>query len=74
MKLRKEAKEAQPKAPDTPYLAARREWNERYGDHVKSAHQWRLAAFGSIAIALASVGGLVAVSMQSKGMSHRVLN
>lgn len=72
MKLRKEAKEAQPKAPDTPYLAARREWNERYGDHVKSAHQWRLAAFGSIAIALASVGGLVAVSMQSKVVPYAV--
>jgi len=72
MKLRKKAQEAHPKAPETPYLAARREWNERYGEHVKAAHQWRLAALGSIAIALASVGGLVAVSMQSKVVPYTV--
>ena len=72
MKLRREAKETQPKTPDTPYMAARREWNERYGDHVKAAHHWRLAAGGSIAIALASVGGLVAVSMQSKVVPYAV--
>ncbi|ATS91169.1 conjugal transfer protein [Xanthomonas phaseoli pv. phaseoli] len=31
-------------APSTPYLDARREWNERYGDVVKNANSWRVAA------------------------------
>lgn len=39
---------ATPKAsgvvPSTPYLNARREWNERYGDVVKNANSWRVAA------------------------------
>lgn len=69
---RTKAREEQPEVPQTPYLAARREWNERYGDYVKAAHHWRLAAFGSIAIALASVGGLVAVSIQSKVVPYAV--
>ncbi len=30
--------------PSTPYLDARREWNERYGDVVKNANSWRVAA------------------------------
>jgi len=72
MKLRKEPSPTQPPAQDSPYLAARREWNERYGDHVKAAQQWRLAALGSIAVALVSVGGLVAVSMQSKVVPYAV--
>jgi len=72
MKQQKEATEAQAKAADTPYLAARREWNERYGDYIKSAHQWRLAALGSIAVALVSAGGLVAVSMQNKVVPYAV--
>jgi len=28
---------------DTPYLAARREWNERYGDYIARARNWRWA-------------------------------
>lgn len=68
MKQRREAT----KAPDTPYLAARREWNERYGDFVRSAHHWRLAALGAIGIAVLSVGGLIAVSMQSKVVPYAV--
>lgn len=44
---KKEDAEATPKAPtaaSTPYLNARREWNERYGDIVKNANSWRVAA------------------------------
>ncbi len=72
MKLRKEPRDEPRQAPDTPYLAARREWNERYGDHIKAAQHWRLAALGSIAVALASVGGLVSVSLQSKVVPYAV--
>jgi len=57
---------------ENPYLAARREWNERYGDYIKAAHQWRLVAVGSIAVALIAVSGLVAVSLQHKVVPYVV--
>ena len=60
------------KAPGSPYLAARREWNERYGDQVQAAKTWRMAAFASLGIALLSLGGLVAVSLQSKVVPYVV--
>ena len=33
-------------SPDSynPYLAARREWDERYGDHIVRARNWRTMA------------------------------
>lgn len=61
-----------PRAPNSPYLNARREWNERYGDYIKQAKTWRIAAFVSMGIALVSVGGLVSVSMQSKVVPYLV--
>ena len=60
------------KAPGSPYLAARREWNERYGDQVQAAKTWRMAAFTSLGIAFLAVGGLVAVSLQSKVVPYVV--
>lgn len=74
MKLRQRTnpKGKEPNPPDTPYLAARREWNERYGDYINAAYQWRLTAFGSIAVALVSAGGLVAISMQSRVVPYVV--
>ena len=30
------------RAPENPYLAARQEWNERYGSYVRSAAAWRI--------------------------------
>src|SRR3974390_2143993 len=41
-----------------PYLNARREWNERYGDYIAQAKNWRTAAILALAIALLSLGGL----------------
>jgi P-type conjugative transfer protein TrbG len=32
------------KPPENPYLAARQEWNERYGSYVSAAASWRFAA------------------------------
>ena len=44
---------AQANAPYNPYLAAaRRAWDERYGDLITRARNWRLAALLSGAIAL----------------------
>lgn len=43
-------------AASSPYVNARREWNERYGTYIASAHHWRLAALicGSALIASAT--------------------
>lgn len=41
------------------YLAARREWLERYGDYIASARNWRAVAFGSLAIAGLFGAGMV---------------
>lgn len=60
------------KGPETPYLAARREWNERYASYITAANNWRIAALGSIAIAVIAVGGLVWVSGQHKIVPYAV--
>jgi len=41
------------------YLAARREWMERYGDYVAQAKNWRMMAFGAIGIAAIFGAGMV---------------
>ena len=51
---------------DSPYLAARKEWDERYGDLITRARNWRAAAFLALAIALVATGGLIALSLRSK--------
>ncbi|MBZ9898305.1 MULTISPECIES: conjugal transfer protein TrbF [unclassified Mesorhizobium] len=38
--------------PDNPYLAARQEWNERYGSYVKSASAWRVVGITGMTIAV----------------------
>ncbi|TPM98676.1 conjugal transfer protein TrbF [Mesorhizobium sp. B2-1-5] len=38
--------------PDNPYLAARQEWNERYGSYVKSASAWRIVGITGMTIAV----------------------
>ena len=50
----------------SPYLAARREWNERYGSYIAAARSWRLTAFGALAVAVAAVGGVVYFAGQNK--------
>ena len=49
-----------------PYLAARREWDERYGDLITRARNWRMAAFLALGVAVIETGGMVAHSMRSK--------
>jgi type IV secretion system protein VirB5 len=53
-------------------LAARREWNERYGDYIAAAHHWRLVALGAIVVSLAAVGGLVRIAAQSRVVPYAV--
>lgn len=51
---------------ENPYIAARREWNERYGEFVKAASTWRLIAIIAIATAFIGTIGAVYIGSQSK--------
>jgi type IV secretory pathway TrbF-like protein len=51
---------------DNPYLNARREWNERYGDYIVRERAWRSVALFSLGIAAIAAGGLVWVAGQTK--------
>lgn len=53
-------------ASANPYLEARREWDERYGDALARAHHWRLTAFGALALAGVAVLGIAYIGSQSK--------
>ncbi|QDQ27571.1 conjugal transfer protein [Chitinimonas arctica] len=55
-----------PASESNPYAEARREWNERYGDYIKQAHNWRLCALISGLVALVAVIGLAYVGAQNK--------
>ena len=50
----------------TPYLNARREWNERYGDYIAQARNWRAAAFFALFLAAGAIAGLVKIASQSQ--------
>lgn len=51
--------------PGTPYLAARREWNERYGSHIIDARNWRTIAFiCGIALILSAAGNVIQTSKE----------
>lgn len=39
-------------AMENPYLAARQEWNERYGTYVREARAWRIVGILSLGLAL----------------------
>jgi type IV secretory pathway TrbF-like protein len=66
----KRPSKAVPLDPDSPhsaiYLAARREWNERYGDYISQAHNWRLIAIAALGVAAIAVAGNVWQSSQSR--------
>lgn len=38
--------------PDNPYLAARQEWNERYGSYVRAATAWRIVGITGMLMAV----------------------
>jgi type IV secretion system protein VirB5 len=50
----------------SPYLLARREWNERYGSYIARAKVWRRVALTSLVIAAVAVGGVVHFASQNK--------
>ncbi len=51
---------------NNPYLNARREWDDRQGDALARAHNWKLTAFGAIAVAGLAVAGITYIGAQSK--------
>jgi type IV secretory pathway TrbF-like protein len=48
-----------------PYLAARREWDERYGDLITRARNWRTMALLSGLVALLATAGVVWLAVRS---------
>ena len=54
-----------PQVPN-PYLDARREWNERYGDYISREHAWKVVAMLSMLVSLTAVAGLIYIGSQSK--------
>jgi len=63
------AAQGQPAGPMgqlNPYVEARREWNERYGDYIHQARHWRTVAIFCAIAAAVSVSGVVYVGAQSK--------
>lgn len=61
----KKKKEAQQHV-GSPYLLARREWNERYGSYISRTTIWRRVALTSLAITAVAVGGVVYFASQNK--------
>ena len=58
--------------PQTPYVRARQEWDERFGDQIKSKNNWRLAAFVSMGTTLVCVTGMVAIGYRSNTVPYVV--
>jgi len=56
-----------------PYLAARREWDERYGDLITRARNWRVMALLSGLIALTATTGIAWLSVRSHVVPFVVL-
>src|SRR5216683_8050865 len=50
----------------SPYLVARREWDERYGGLIKSAQQWRGTAVMALLVALAEAIVIIGVATRPR--------
>lgn len=64
--LERESPPLKAKMPENPYLAARREWDERYGDLITRARNWRAAAFLALAVVAIEAVGLITLSMKTR--------
>src|SRR5690349_18077642 len=62
----------EPDGSYNPYLAARKAWDERYGDLISRAKNWRAAAFLSGTIALASTAGMIVIAKQARVVPYVV--
>lgn len=55
-----------------PYLAGRKEWNERYGDHIKAKKIWQAVAIVSLFVVLLCVAWLGFIGSQNKLIPYLV--
>ena len=55
-----------------PYLAARKEWDERYGSLIKRAQHWRAAAVLALLVALAEAVVILGVATRPKTVPYVV--
>ena len=55
-----------------PYVAARREWSERYGDAYSQAANWRRVAGAALLVAGVAVYGVVHLAQQSSVVPYIV--
>lgn len=58
--------------PENPYLAARRAWNEHEGAVVAARRIWQMVGILALLVALAAVGGLVAIGIQTRFVPYVV--
>lgn len=58
--------------PSTAYLDARRKWYERTGDLMSQKAMWQVIAMLSLFAALASLGGLIILSVRSQFVPYVV--
>ena len=56
----------------TPYVRARQEWDERFGDQIKSKSNWRLVAFIARGTTFFCVTGMVAIGYRSNTVPYVV--
>src|SRR5579883_3116377 len=61
LRLNRGAASAKPNTVElhNPYLAARREWDERYGEFITRARNWRTIAVISAMVSLVATGGML---------------
>lgn len=52
MILKSRGQHGQSRAPDNPYLAARQEWNERYGSVIHAARSWKIVGVTGMLMAV----------------------
>ena len=66
---------AKPKTVElhNPYLSARREWDERYGEFITRARNWRTMAIMSSVVALIATGGMLWQAARSRVIPFVVL-
>ncbi|WP_257538933.1 conjugal transfer protein TrbF [Sphingobium sp. CFD-1] len=62
----------QTSAPETPYQRAGQLWDERIGSARVQARNWRLMAFGMLALSSATASGLIWQSLQSRVVPYVV--
>ena len=67
--------ESDPKGTDpavSAYFVARREWDERYGDWITRARNWRAVGLLCIVLSVIQALGMIALSMRSKTIPYVV--